>query len=186
MTNSANRKEHSPKLLDATGNEVTDPRDIVELFMESFSSMRISNVALNHLENCSSASNLYILPTDRYEIINIINITVKHSAGIDDIPCFIIKYVSSNIVDPLVYIINQCLSEGVFPDDLKIGKTSSIKLCLHCVLFIKKKGFSSRSFQEKLNIMKSSRPMDLINLETKIEKSAKKFTRHFHVGFYEK
>lgn len=57
-------------------------------------------------------------------------------------------------------------------------------VCIVCCLL--KKGFSSRSFQEKLDIMKSGRPMDPINLETKVEKSAKKFTRHFHVGFYEK
>ncbi|CAH1099357.1 unnamed protein product [Psylliodes chrysocephalus] len=37
-----------------------------------------------------------------------------------------------------------------------------------------------------MDIINSSRLKDPTNLETKVEKSAEKFTRHFHVGFYEK
>ncbi|CAH1110801.1 unnamed protein product [Psylliodes chrysocephalus] len=51
-------------------------------------------------------------------------------------------------------------------------------VCIVCSLL--KKGFSSRNFEEKTDIINSNRLKDPINLETKVEKSAKKFTRHFH------
>ncbi|CAH1109741.1 unnamed protein product [Psylliodes chrysocephalus] len=58
--------------------------------------------------------------------------------------------------------------------------------CVCIVWSLLKKRFSSRNFEEKTDIINSSRLKDPINLETKEEKLAKKFTRHFHVGFYEK
>ncbi|XP_030757705.1 zinc finger MYM-type protein 1-like [Sitophilus oryzae] len=63
---------------------------------------------------------------------------------------------------------------------------NDVENCVCIVCCILKSGFSSRSFLDKTNIINSGRPMDLINLETKVEKSTKKFTRHFHLGFYEK
>ncbi|VEN40282.1 unnamed protein product [Callosobruchus maculatus] len=57
-------------------------------------------------------------------------------------------------------------------------------VCVVCVLL--KKGFSSQNFQKKSDIIKFGRPTVPINLVTRVEKSVKKFTRHFHVGFYKK
>nr|CAI5826642.1 unnamed protein product [Callosobruchus analis] len=53
-------------------------------------------------------------------------------------------------------------------------------VCVVCVLL--KKGFSSQNFQEKSDI-KFGRSTVPVNLETRVNKSVKKFIRHYHVRF---
>ena len=94
---------------------------------------------------------LFLHPVDSTEIKNIVqNLKNKKSVGQDQIPTNIIKYVSSEIEEPLTHIINLMLFTGTFPSLLK---TALIKP-------IYKKG-------DKNNI-KNYRPIALLNNISKI------------------
>lgn len=69
--------------------------------------------------NCS----LFLRPTDEYEIKDIIfNLKNKTSSDIYGLNTVIIKAICYIICIPLAHIFNLCLSQGVFPDALKIAK----------------------------------------------------------------
>jgi hypothetical protein len=53
-----------------------------------------------------------IAPKEFYQIID--KITKKKSAGIDDIPCFLLKYIATFIMLPLSNIINESFLQVVF------------------------------------------------------------------------
>lgn len=46
----------------------------------------------------------------------------KYSTGYDDVPMAIIKFVKSQLIKPLVHLINSSIISGIFPDKLKIAK----------------------------------------------------------------
>ena len=55
------------------------------------------------------------------EIHNII-VNLKNGApGYDEINTSILKYISENIVDPLVFLCNLSLQQGIFPRELKLA-----------------------------------------------------------------
>ena len=51
-----------------------------------------------------------------------INSLKNSSPGWDNIPTLIAKHVIHCYIKPLVFLINQSLTEGVFPDELKLAK----------------------------------------------------------------
>ena len=51
-----------------------------------------------------------------------INFLKNSSPGWDNIPTLIAKHVIHCYIKPLVFLINQSLTEGVFPDELKLAK----------------------------------------------------------------
>ena len=51
-----------------------------------------------------------------------INSVKKSSPGWDNIPTLIAKHAIHCYIKPLVFLINQSLIEGVFPDELKLAK----------------------------------------------------------------
>ena len=56
------------------------------------------------------------------EIITIIN-TLKNSApGNDEMPASILKQCIETYIDPLTYLVNLSINQGVFPDELKVAK----------------------------------------------------------------
>ena len=55
-----------------------------------------------------------------------INSLNNSSPGWDNIPTLIANHVIHCYIKPLVFLINQCLSEGVFPDELKLAKAISV------------------------------------------------------------
>lgn len=62
-----------------------------------------------------------------YDIKSIIkNFDPKTSVGHDGISMKVIKLLDSNILEPLTLNINQSLTTGIFPDDLKIAKVLPI------------------------------------------------------------
>ena len=61
---------------------------------------------------------MFLTPVDSLEVKNI----MQHSAaGHDDIGASLLKLSIEHIVAPLTHICNLSLSEGVFPDQLKIA-----------------------------------------------------------------
>ena len=51
-----------------------------------------------------------------------INSLQNSSPGWDNIPTLIAKHVIYSYIKPLIFLINQSLTEGVFPDELKLAK----------------------------------------------------------------
>lgn len=50
----------------------------------------------------------------------------KYSCGHDDISCILVKELKSEISEPLTFIINQSISQGIFPDSLKVAKVKAL------------------------------------------------------------
>jgi len=75
----------------------------------------------------------------------------KNSSGLDGIPNNLVKHTINLIVKPLTHIINVSISDGVFPDKLKVAKV--------CPIY-KNKG----SKEDKSNY----RPISLISVFSKI------------------
>ena len=65
---------------------------------------------------------LYLTPTTASEITNLIyNLPNKNSRGHDDISNNMLKLLHTSIVQPLVIIFNKSLTEGKFPDLMKLA-----------------------------------------------------------------
>lgn len=66
---------------------------------------------------------LFLVPSDEHEVFRIIaNLPNKFSAGLDEIPVFMVKRAAEWICGPLNDIINECFLTGGFPSDLKRSK----------------------------------------------------------------
>ena len=68
----------------------------------------------------------FIFPVTHEECLKIIKSLKNSKSGVDCIPVRLFKAISPYIVNPLTYIINQALSEGTFPDHLKIARVTPI------------------------------------------------------------
>ena len=65
--------------------------------------------------------------TTPIEIINIVNeLNSSKSAGFDEISTFLLKCVISYIAEPLSYVLNLALNNGIFPKKMKLAKVCPI------------------------------------------------------------
>ena len=64
---------------------------------------------------------IFLTPVDSLEVKNIILSLKNSAAGHDDVGASLLKLSIEHIVAPLTHICNLSLSEGVFPDQLKIA-----------------------------------------------------------------
>ena len=70
---------------------------------------------------------MYFYEVSKNEITDVINeLKNKKSAGIDGMTVSMLKSISSTIVDQLLYLINNSIMEGYFPDELKISSVIPI------------------------------------------------------------
>ena len=125
-----NRNSSGPnviKSLNVDDNEVTSPEGIVNTLNDYFVSIgeKLSNnipaVNSSHMDFLGDAcpNNLTFRPVTTEYVVKVINELKVSSAGYDNIHINILKS-SSNILSPiLTQIINQSLSNGIFPDKLK-------------------------------------------------------------------
>ena len=65
---------------------------------------------------------MFASPVVAEELIYIITSLNNSSPGYDNITSKILKYTYENFMHPLLHILNLSLSEGVFPDELKVAK----------------------------------------------------------------
>ena len=121
------------KICQPNGAIITNPLDIAETFNQYFAN--ITKNATTHLPyntqpNIKLAENknsMFLTPVTMQEILNIISkLKNSRSSGIDDIPDFLIKKCATLITTPLVDICNSSLTEGKFPDNLKVAKVKPI------------------------------------------------------------
>ena len=60
------------------------------------------------------------------EIITVIYSLKNSSPGYDEMPASIFKQCLDTYIDPLTYLINLSINQGIFPDELKIAKVLPI------------------------------------------------------------
>ena len=84
---------------------------------------KINVNSCNPLEYIQSYVQSMVIP-NYYEndVTLAINSLKNSSPGRDNIPTLIAKHVIHCYIKPLVFLINQSLIEGVFPDELKLAK----------------------------------------------------------------
>ena len=76
-----------------------------------------------HLKKTSKPNFIFLIPTDRNEIIDIIK-TLRHqnSSGHDHLGTNFLKFISLCIANLISKLMNKSLETGIFPDALKIAK----------------------------------------------------------------
>ena len=72
--------------------------------------------------NKTSITSIFLEPVTQLEIKKIISSLKNSSPGWDDISAKVIKGCCELILEPLTYIVNLSLAQGVFPNELKIAK----------------------------------------------------------------
>lgn len=111
-------------------NEITDSKEIADLFVDHFSTLAEKKLATHFGANlvlpCSLANNvensIFFEPVTVSEIKNIIS-SLKNtkSSGIDELTTQALKHITDNIIKQLVYLFNLSLEVGLFPDILKMA-----------------------------------------------------------------
>lgn len=113
------------------GTVIHDPRVIAELFCQHFSTVGLnltshltnSRMDINSLNSLIRVpSSIYMGPVVDLDLINVINNLKIKSPGHDNISTETLKTHKNLLAPLLTTILNQCFSEGVYPDLLKIGK----------------------------------------------------------------
>ena len=120
---------HGPEL-------VSDRPGIANVFNKHFANVGIrtvkESVAANNSEQRnkvedylppSSLSSLFLTPTSKEELINIVNLLKPGGAeGIDGSSTRLLKLIIANAADLLVHIVNICFRSGKFPSCLKSAR----------------------------------------------------------------
>lgn len=155
IINAANGKNNEPpkiNLIDINGKLIEDLTEIAEMFMNEFIASQVnlqSNPQFSHKTKLQYS--FFLTPTDSKEIESIIlNLPNKNSAGLDDVPCSLLKTIAHEISEPLAIIINNCFLKGFFPDEWKHAK----------IIPIYKKGSRSTA--------KNYRPISLLSVFSKV------------------
>jgi hypothetical protein len=77
---------------------------------------------LVYLQNVNTRNSLFLRNTDNEEVSKIILDLKDSSSGYDEINSSVIKSSYHMYIDTLVHIINLCLSQGTFPNELKVAR----------------------------------------------------------------
>ena len=128
-------KQYDECVINCEGNITDDPNAIANHFNNFF--VNIGPTLAKKIEQTDtnfktylpqpSVNSLFLSPVSIDEIIDIVKRFKNGKApGIDDINSVIIKQLINSLSDPLCYIFNLCLSNGVFPDSLKVAKVTPI------------------------------------------------------------
>ena len=131
--NSSNKRE--PSCITVNNNIITEPKEIANNFNNYFATIgqnlqsEIYQKDNNYKEYLTQGNNysFFIEPTDRGEIISIINnININKATGPHSIPSDILHIIKHYVADPLAKIINLSFLKGIYIDNLKIAKTIPI------------------------------------------------------------
>ena len=112
---------------------------------------------LHYMNKTTSYNSLFLRDTDREEVKRIIKELKDGASGYDGISAKLIKNTYHIFINPLIHIINLSLSQGIFPQELKIAK----------VIPIYKSG--------ETTLIKNYRPVSVLSVFSKI------FERIIHV-----
>lgn len=119
-------------MLSINGEQITDPKQINEYFVNHFANVgktqsekipTSKKKSEDYMINSIVSDSAYFSPTDTFEVCDIIHkMKQSNSKGFDEISSTVLKNIMHSIVSPLSELINRSLSEGQFPDLLKIAK----------------------------------------------------------------
>ena len=131
-------KKHNAKSIKQLeiNNQITEnQQEIADKFNDYFinigptlaKKIQASKKLLSEYHIRSYSDSMFLFPTTDMEIINIIH-DLKNSSSSDynGIPVKVIKQCSTELSHKLTYINNQSMSDGIFPDQLKIAKVTPI------------------------------------------------------------
>ena len=115
-------------------NEVTaDPLKIANEFNRYFTTIASNlqgNIYHNNLDfnkylKNRNENNFFITPTDRSEILDLIDkLNIHKSVGPHSIPTDILQLIKINMADPLSEIVNLTFVTSIYPENLKISKVN--------------------------------------------------------------
>ena len=120
-------------IYDENKQKIKDPLHISNSMNAFFSNIgsKLSNKIRKPLNSklnlpSSNTKTIFIAPTDKYEINNVINNMKMKNGGIDNINMKTIKVLSDHIVEPIVHIINLSIEKSTLPDALKCADIKPI------------------------------------------------------------
>lgn len=118
-----NRKKSNLSVIkNDRGDIIEHTKVIADMFLKQFT-LKASSADRSLPRNTGKYPSIFLFPVDAAEIFRIImNFTGKFSAGLDEIPTFVLRHVAEHVSEPLARVINACFIEGVFPDELKKAK----------------------------------------------------------------
>ena len=128
------KRDRRPSSFKSGGIKITDDKCIADHFnrffvnhpkqlSESFST--VNDDPCMYVQN--NDKSIFMSPVTEEEVLDIISqLKNKTTAGYDKITPSIVRHVKDKIVKPLVHICNLSLTEGIFPDKLKIAKVTPI------------------------------------------------------------
>ena len=134
ITNRTTTKNNIDQI-EMNGSIIDNPLDIAEKFNNFFVNVgpdlakKIAPSNLNPTDSLqgSYCNSMFLEPTTDEEICDIIsNLKKSNSTGHDNIPITLIKSCKLELSSILSHVNNQSLSEGIFPDPLKIAKVVPI------------------------------------------------------------
>jgi hypothetical protein len=127
-----NRKKRNnyPDYFLLNGMKVTDTKRIVDNFNSYFTGVgpslarkipQVNGCPLSYLKP-KNINSIFLKPVVSEEVNNIIKQSKKSAEGWDNIKSNIIQPISHIILRPLTHLLNLSLSQGIFPNELKIAK----------------------------------------------------------------
>ena len=130
-----NKSKSQPSSLLVNNELISKAEDVSRTFNTYFSTIasELRGKMHHHCEDFSTylkdrnSSSFFINPTNKFEVINIINnIDINKANGPHSIPTDILHLIKLNVAQPLADIINLSFEKGVYIDILKISKVIPI------------------------------------------------------------
>jgi hypothetical protein len=129
-------KSHLPNYFKINDEFVTNPKQIADKFNDFFVNLG-PNLAKNidvkdkptfdsYLKNKPATKFHFNTITEAITQKIMSKMKPKSSSGIDNISLKLLKLSMPHIIQPLTALINQSLTSGIFPDDLKVAKVIPI------------------------------------------------------------
>ena len=110
------------------GVEISNPKVIANILNTEFNSFSMGTkpqVIIPPINNNNIKFKLK--PISPYEALNILkSLPNKFTAGLDEVPCVLLKQCAKNLAKPLCYLVNYSFETGNYPILLKKGKTIPI------------------------------------------------------------
>lgn len=121
---------HEKIILKSNNITIKDPKEIIEMFSNKFNCSKKINttniqeaMAILHRNGLKPEKNIEFRQTTVSEVTSVVKkMENKNSSGYDDMPSKIIKDNIDILAEPLSYLFNACINQGIFPDQLKISK----------------------------------------------------------------
>ena len=107
----------------------TDIADSFNNFFVSIGPQLAENIScetnpLTYVNNIERS--IVILDVTCEEIKGVIHSLNNSSSGWDEIPTFLVKKCVDSFIEPLTYLVNSSISEGIFPSELKLARVVPI------------------------------------------------------------